>query len=110
MFFLAGAALVAAVSTAMIVRLRECHVSVSELFSDLAASKTAEAKAVTPGSLAMAGSPRPEPSDAAFTQSLLALGRVGLRVPGDSPTPASAESSSLVSVHHAQSKSPDLAP
>ena len=42
-----------------------------------------------------------------FTQSLLALSRVRSRGLGNSPTPVPAESSSLVLVHHAQSKIPD---
>lgn len=41
-------------------------------------------------------------SEAAFTRSLLALGRAGLPVPYDSPTPARAESSSSVSVRRIQ--------
>ena len=52
-------------------------------------------------------------SDAAselnFTRSLLALSTIGLQARDGSPEPGSAESSSLVSVRHAQSKNPDRA-
>ena len=97
-----------AVSTAIVVRLRECHVNVSELFSEIAKEKSAGPRALATSALDTIHMARPEPSDAAFTESLLALGKVGLRVPGGSPAPVSAEASSLVSVHHAQSKSHGL--
>ncbi len=107
MFFLAGAAIVAAVSAAVIARVRECHVSMSDLLSAMARERLAEVQALPAPALDTARILRPEPSDASFTESLLALGRVGLRVPGDFPAPASAEVSSLVSVHQTQSKNRD---
>ena len=43
-------------------------------------------------------------SEVAFTRSLLALSKVGSRDPYEAPRPEPGESSSLVSVPHAQSK------
>jgi hypothetical protein len=46
------------------------------------------------------------PADVLFTRSLLALGKVGLRAPGDFPAPEPGESSSLVSIRRAQLRTP----
>lgn len=85
MFLAIAAVIIGAVSAVVAVRLRESHVSVNELFADLERFD----------------SPNPivsEPADVLFTETLLALSRVGLRAPDDSRVPELAESSSLVSV------------
>ncbi len=48
-------------------------------------------------------------SELSFTRSLLALSTIGLQARDGSPEPGSVESSSLVSVRHAQSKNPGRA-
>ncbi len=104
-----AAAIIAAVSTAVVFRIRECHVKVNALFSEVfpaAESSSADVKQI-------AGLQFFEPlsgrtTEAAFTKSLLALSKVGLRAPDGSPEPSHDESSSLVLVHPAQSK--NLAP
>lgn len=104
MFLAIAAVMIGAVSAVVAVRLRESHVGVNDLFTYLARLGSAEGPFAHSRSIVSAeplDSPKPiasEPADVLFTESLLALSRVGLRAPGDSQAPELAESSSLVSV------------
>ncbi len=91
------AAVAGAVSLGAAVRLKEQHVQVNNLLSELDSKGAASPGALAPSDTAV-------PADVLFTESLLALNRVGLRVPGDSPALVPDEASSLVSVRPAQSK------
>ena len=109
MILAVSALLFTVISTVVVVRLRECHLGVSEVFRefDVAAASAIEGQVVI--ECAATDSAEQELGDVRFTDSLLALNKVGLRVPGDSPVPDSVESSSLVSVRPAQSKNHDRA-
>ena len=108
MIFVVAAVILPVVSAAVVLRLRECQVSLNDVLavrledaaSERAAFPVFEHHAV----------PEPEPSDVVFTRALLALSKVGPRVPDGSPAPASVESSSLVSIPRVQSKSRVLTP
>ena len=106
-----SAVLITVISVAVVVRVRECNLSVNDFINEMNARATGTAEEVQTSvrALKVTHPSAPEPTDAHFTDSLLALGRVGLRAPDDCPAPAPAESSSLVSVPHAQSKTHDLA-
>ncbi len=97
------------VSTVVVVRLRECHIGVSEVFREFDTAAASAAKGQLAIECTASGSGDQELGDLRFTDSLLALNKVGLRVPGGSPVPDSVESSSLVSVHPARSKNHDPA-
>ena len=103
------AAIFSVISVAIVVRLRECHVNVNEFFQELEESSVGTIAVKQPMSLEITPPTNPLPADIMFTESLLALSKVGLRVPDDSPVHEPAESSLLVSVHPARSKSPGLA-
>ena len=103
------AAIFSVISVAIVVRLRETHVSVNQFFQELEESSAATISVNQPMSLEITPPANPLPSDVMFTESLLALSRVGLRVPDDSPVHEPVESSLLVSVHPARSKNPGLA-
>ncbi len=109
MILAVSALLFTVISTVVVVRLRECHLGVSEVFRefDAAAASAAEGQIVTQRTANASGPVEQEIGDVGFTDSLLALNKVGLRVPGGSPVPDSVESSSLVSVHPARSKNRD---
>ncbi len=98
-----SAAIIGAVSLGIVVRLKEHHVNMDDLFNELEVPRNASTDtwSAVPAQMASANS---TPADVLFTESLLCLNRVGLRVPGDSPVHETAESSSLVSVRPAQSK------
>ena len=86
-----------------LIGLEDSHHRVSRLLAELdeqaaQSHRKLRASPVTP-------TPADEATDVSFTRSLLALGKVESLVPGDSPVPARAESSSLVSVPRDQSKS-----
>ncbi len=109
MFVTIGAAMLAAISTAVIVRIRECHFSVNDLVRDLEgfSSRASGAQLALGEALAPTSS---SPADVLFTESLLALSKVGLRAHDGSPEPAPAEASLLVSVRPGQSKTRVLVP
>ncbi len=86
---LAAAALILILICLTVVSLLECHINVGVL-QDRNSSR--ESSTVT----------APLPDDVLFTQSLLALGKVGLQVPDGSRSPARAESSSLALARLAQ--------
>lgn len=106
LFAITTAAIFGAVSLGIIVRLKEPHVNLNDLFDEMDAKPAhpaAESWAAIPLKLASVDA---APADVFFTESLLALNRVGLRVPGGSPAHVHDESSSLVSVRPAQLKNP----
>lgn len=104
MFLAIAAVIIGAVSAAVAVRLRESHVGLNDLFTYLerlgsAQGPFAQSRAIASAQPLASPNPiAPEPADVLFTESLLALSRVGLRAPDDSRVPERAESSSLVSV------------
>lgn len=79
------------ISVAIILRMHECHVNVSELFLELQGEERGNGAATSSW-----------PQDVAFTESLLALSKVRLLIRDDSRLPATAESSLLASVHPAR--------
>ncbi len=91
------AAVAGAVSLGAAVRLKEQHSNVNHLLTELDSKAAPAHEAFAPTDVAV-------PADVLFTESLLALNRVGLRVPGGSPEPVPDEASLLVSVRPAQSK------
>ncbi len=97
MILTAAAFILAGVSVAFVVRLRECHVATDGIRQDLHAAYLALAEEdETPVDS--------RPTDVLFTESLLALSRGRLRAPDDSREPEHDESSSLVSVRPHQLK------
>ncbi len=103
MFLAIIAVIIGAVLAAAVVRLSECHVSVNDLLTDLDHLSSTEGPFAH--SMAIASSEAiasAEPADVLFTESLLALSKVGLRAPDDSRAPELAESSLLVSVRPAR--------
>ncbi len=97
MILATGAMILTGISAAVFIRLRECHVSVNQVLQEMNAAHAGSLSSVE---VAQSW----QPSDVAFTESLLALGRVGLRVPGGSRVPEPVESSSLALVRPDQSK------
>jgi len=97
MLFAAAAIIVGTISTAIAIRLSGFHISVKDVPDTLAADVPGAQLAATPVQVSKLRS-----EDVLFTESLLALGKVGLRVPGGSPSPSTVESSSLVSVRPAR--------
>ena len=106
-----SAVLITVISVAVVIRVRECNLRVNDFIKEINARETGATQEIHASVQAfnVTYPAAPEPSDAHFTDSLLALGRVGLRAPDDCPAPAPAESSSLASVPLAQSKTHDLA-
>ena len=80
------AVILGAVLAVAAVRLSEYHSKVGNLLSDLDQLESTR------------GSAASGPADVLFTETLLALSKVGLRAPDDSRAPELSESSSLVSV------------
>lgn len=69
-----AAAIVAAVSTAVVFRIRECHVKVNALFSEVFPAAESSSADVEQIAEPLSG----RTTEAAFTKSLLALSKVGL--------------------------------
>ena len=93
-----------------IINLRDSHNRLIRLFGDVDERCTESDSALKEVQAQIAALPYSDPiSELSFTRSLLALSTVGLQARDGSPEPGSAESSSLVSVRHAQSKNPDRA-
>lgn len=93
-----------------IANLRESRNRLIRLFADANDRRGTCNSAVQQVQAQMAALPYSDPiSELSFTRSLLALSTIGLQARDGSPEPGSVESSSLVSVRHAQSKSPDRA-
>ncbi len=86
---LAAAGLILVLICLTVVRVAEYHANVSVLFD-----QNSSCESLLPDAS--------QPDDVLFTQSLLALGKVGLRVPGGSQAPVPAESSSLALVRLAR--------
>ena len=80
---LAAAVLIVILVCLTVISLLECHMNVDVLQERNSGNESSTATS-------------PQPDDVLFTQSLLALGKVGLRVPDDFRSPAPVESSSLV--------------
>jgi len=98
------AVILGAVFAVVAVRLRESQLSVNDLFADLKGLGTKDGQlAHTPDivsaeTYASAIPAVSQPADVGFTETLLALSRVGSRAPDDSRELELAESSSLVLV------------
>lgn len=91
-----------------IVNLRDSRNRLIRLFADAEDRRGTCDSATRQVQAESAALPGSDPiSELNFTRSLLALSTVGLQARDGSPEPGSVESSSLVSVRHAQSKSPD---
>ncbi len=100
-----AAVIIGAVSAVVVVHLRESHLSVNELLADIEELSPEEDTTMvhtSPDAPLHADSAVTGPADVLFTETLLALGRVGLRGHDDSREPELAESSLLVSARPAR--------
>jgi hypothetical protein len=101
-----------AICALALVGLGESHSRVSRILNEMADDRVREDSDGEADTAFVAQAPQsavpPEPfSEAGFTRSLLALSKVGSRVPGDCPALEHGEFSSLASVRQAQSRTHD---
>ncbi len=113
MFLAVGAILFTAVSVAIAARLREARINVQDFIDSVDQNPPVpfptEAHVPSAASFQFVHPASSPAGEAMFTESLLALSKVGLRARSGSPAPAPVEASSLESVHHDRSKTRDQA-